>query len=301
MAVHHPGLQMSMDELLAVVRRQTIAAMQNAAIGEDGLRIYDGGVLLIENGGLDVTGTADITGRLEGSGVLDWTGSVYFRGPTGVQGNFAVSGPSNITGTLTVGGATTLNGNVTLNSNLSVGSGQITAGSVVLDTGGSYGGRVRSTGSVLNLQASGSVVVSAPYLVASNISATNGDFIGTLEAGTKNFKIPHPSREDHFLRHGCTESPVAGIEYWGEEVLPETGELVVELPDYFEDLAKPDGRTIIVTGRGFSPDWDDITDGTFTVTGTPGGRFSWLVKAERRGADFVVEEPVYGPHREEQA
>lgn len=66
----------------------------------------------------------------------------------------------------------------------------------------------------------------------------------------------------------------------------------VLLPDYFEQLAKPYGRAVMVTGRGFAPDWTDITGNYFTVTGKPGGRFSWLVKAARHGADFAVETEV---------
>lgn len=62
----------------------------------------------------------------------------------------------------------------------------------------------------------------------------------------KNFVIPHPSAEDKWLVHGCTESPWAGVEYWGEATV-EDGEVSVPLPLYFEDLTYPDRRNVQVT------------------------------------------------------
>mgnify|MGYP003396867192 CR=1 FL=1 len=240
-----------------------------------------------------VTGTQRVTGLLEGSGTLDWTG------PTNLRGAVQLIGNTNVTGTLGVTGATTLAGAVTLNTSLTVGTGHIQVGPIRIDKGGAYGGRIVSSGAALVLDAGGSVIVEADYLVARAGSFTDLSASGTIAAHIKTFLIPHPQMPDHVLRHGATESPVSGVEYWGEETLPESGVLTVTLPDYFEALTKQDNRAVLVTARGFVADWGDITDGTFTVTGTPGGRFSWLVKAERTGADFVIEEPVYGPHREE--
>jgi hypothetical protein len=62
----------------------------------------------------------------------------------------------------------------------------------------------------------------------------------------KNFVIPHPTAEDKWLVHGCTESPWAGVEYWGEATI-EDGEVTVPLPEYFEDLTYPDRRNVQVT------------------------------------------------------
>jgi hypothetical protein len=62
----------------------------------------------------------------------------------------------------------------------------------------------------------------------------------------KNFVIPHPTAEDKWLVHGCTESPWAGVEYWGEATV-EDGEVTVPLPEYFEDFTYPDRRNVQVT------------------------------------------------------
>lgn len=86
------------------------------------MRIYDGGVLLIQNGGLDVTGTASISGSLSISGTLTQTGTSTFTGttrlsgptdiwgPLTVTGDTDLDGPTSITGLLTVTGDTALDG-----------------------------------------------------------------------------------------------------------------------------------------------------------------------------------------------
>ncbi len=263
-----------------------------------------------------VTGTQRVTGRLEGSGTLDWTGPWFLRGPGSITGdltgtgNLVWSGPWELRGTGKITGNTTgsgtliwtgpwdLRGNGLIKGNvditgaldvknrLTIGtSGYIEAGTVRIDRGGSYGGRIASTGSVLALSAGGSVVIDNTTFVAgkTSLGATTTlslEVKGSVSANVKNFRIPHPTKRDHYLLHGSTESPVSGVEYWGEETLPESGELTVSLPDYFERLTKLENRAVLVTPRGFLADWGDIKDGTFLVTGQPGGRFSWVVKAE---------------------
>lgn len=124
-------------------------------------------------------------------------------------------------------------------------------------------------------------------IVNGNGTYINGPF---TVSGSKNFVMPHPfDPENRELVHGATESPVSGIEYWGNEVIGEDGTLGVVLPDYFESLAKPENRSVFVTVNGSLASWTDIVNGSFTVTGTPGARFSWLVKAERYGGDFETE------------
>lgn len=301
-----------------------------SSVSEGSLRILSNEGLTVEGsakvaGWLVVTGTQRLTGTLEGSGTLDWTGPWYLKGTgqiTGdctVTGKMFVNGPWELNGTGKIAGDTTgtgkltwtgawdfqgngtIKGNVDITGALDVKSrltlgpaGYIEAGTVRIDRLGSHGGRIASTGSVLALSAAGSVIVDAPYLTASAGSFTDLTAIGTISSKIKQFKIEHPVHEGWVLRHGATESPVSGVEYWGDEVLSDSGDCVVRLPDYFEALTKQCNRAVLVTGRGFVADWGDIYDGKFTVTGTPGGRFSWLVKAEREGADFTVEEPAYG-------
>jgi len=148
-----------------------------------------------------------------------------------------------------------------------------------------------------------------PYLTAGDVKA---------------FVIPHPTDPERLLVHGCTESPVAGIEYWGEAVIADHQATVV-LPAYFEALAEPGGRqvqlTTILAGEPRRvtqptppppPDvaWvapppvvrelppavypaaaSRIADGKFTVhcEGPDGTVVAWLVKAARKVTPFEVE------------
>lgn len=85
-----------MQEIQAIYRR--LARLENAtplassSIGRGGIRVYDGGMITIENGGLQVTGTAEIIGRLIASGLVTFIGDVVISGPLDVSGNVDVSG-----------------------------------------------------------------------------------------------------------------------------------------------------------------------------------------------------------------
>lgn len=128
MGVDHPGLGITWERIKREIRRVAKATLQNASIGRAGIRVYDGGWIRIEGGGLSVTGsgvisgTLTVTGRLEGSGTLDWSGPTFLRGATSVEGNTTISG------TLDVSGETTLNNNLTLGN-----SGRIKAGAITIN------------------------------------------------------------------------------------------------------------------------------------------------------------------------
>lgn len=122
---------------------------------------------------------------------------------------------------------------------------------------------------------------------------------GTLSVeGSKNFVMPHPNREGMELFHAATESAVSGVECWGTGTIPKSGEAIVRLPHYFEDLTKARNRATLVTSQGSPVTWSAISDNSFTVTGEPGAQFSWLVKAERFGGDFDVEAWAVPPTEE---
>lgn len=288
MGVDHPGIGMS-DELLSEIRRSARDALQNSSIGRAGLRIYDGGVLLIEDGGLSITGTATVTGTLTGSGSLTWTGPSLFEGTVNVTGNSAFGG------TLSILGATTIGGLVTLNNDLSLGTGRILAGPVIIDRSGPSGGRIRSTGQLILGDATGAVYIDGSTTIAGPLGVTGFTNLQGLDvSGPKNFKMEHPSKPGHWLRHGATESPVSGTEYTGRATIGADGTVTVTLPDYFEALNKPENRTAQVTpvGQPFLVGASDIEDGRLTIYGTAGRDVYWLVKAERIGGDFLLEEPI---------
>lgn len=131
---------------------ETAPAATNTAIGRAGMEVYDGGVITISNGGLDVTGTIEVTGTLQADGIIAFTGTLTQSGPSTFTGTTNLNGPTNIagnvtaTGTFTNNGPTNLNGATkttgtlsvegatTLKNNLSVtGGGKITAGGVTID------------------------------------------------------------------------------------------------------------------------------------------------------------------------
>ncbi|MGJ3403269.1 hypothetical protein AAZQ98_06970 [Glutamicibacter sp. Je.9.36] len=79
-----------------IKRLERGSPLASASVGRGRVRFYDGSVLLIENGALQVTGTATITGTLESNGVLNANGVNNLRGenhltgPTDVAGNFEI-------------------------------------------------------------------------------------------------------------------------------------------------------------------------------------------------------------------
>lgn len=125
MGVDHPGLPMTMADLIRTIRRIAKATIQNASIGRAGIRVYDGGWIRIEDGGLSVTGTADVSGYLNISGKLTGTGEFAWSGPLKLTGATTVTGP------LTVDGSWDLNGNGEIRGNVTVlGGGLIRAGNI---------------------------------------------------------------------------------------------------------------------------------------------------------------------------
>ncbi|MDQ1677841.1 MAG: hypothetical protein QOC93_2985 [Actinomycetota bacterium] len=115
--------------------------------------------------------------------------------------------------------------------------------------------------------------------------------------GRKTFIIDHPlDPQNRSLVHGCLEGPENAVYYRGESRL-EHGRVHVQLPDYFEALARPDGRTVMLTP---SCDADEacsslagssIRCGGFEVRAldgaNPAQRFYWEVKAVRADVDAL--------------
>jgi hypothetical protein len=124
---------------------------------------------------------------------------------------------------------------------------------------------------------------------------------GYLDKAGGGFLIDHPDDpENRILRHSFVESPDMLLIYKGRASLQD-GAVTVDLPGYFEGLAHPEGREIVLTCvGGYSQLYldGDIADGRFTVRsagGVPDQEFSWIVYAVRNDAwaqqhRFPVEE-----------
>lgn len=261
-----------------VSRLESGAMLENSSITNGRMR-FIGGLLLIDSGGkLEVvgewqlTGTGEITGDVVATGKWTQNGAWDFNGPGDIAGNV------NLTGNLSVGGG-----------------GRVTVGPIVLDRLGPAGGRIRSTGQLILGDGTGVVYVDGSTTITGPLGVEGFTNLQGLDvSGPKNFKMEHPSKPGFWLRHGATESPVSGTEYAGKSRIGADGSVIVDLPDYFEALNKPDGRTVQVTpvGAPFAVGASEVENGKFTAFGAAGRDVFWLVKAERVGGDFLLEEPI---------
>lgn len=291
----------------------TSSPIGNSSVSEGALEIRSNEGLIVAgsakvSGTLAVTGTETVAGTLIVTGTERVDGTLRVTGHFIVDGDQTVNGPLVVAGTFTITGATTLTGNLTVNSpgKITVAGGSSPAtlqnGQLAFGTGGvveadvTNGGvrmivgttRVYVGSGIAAVQAGlNSVAVTPTQTTVTGTTVVNGSF--SVSGGSKSFRMDHPTKPGKWLYHGSTESPVSGIEYWGEGNVDDSGTVSVDLPEYFEALAKPDGRVVLVTGRGFAADWTDIEDGSFLVSGPANRRFSWLVKAERLGGDFELE------------
>lgn len=106
----------------AIFDLQTATPLANASIGRGTLTVYDGGIILIDNGGLKIVGWADIIGSLEVTGQINGTGDLNWAGKA------FLDGPVEITDTLKVLAVTTLLSDLTLDDD-----GRIIVGKMRID------------------------------------------------------------------------------------------------------------------------------------------------------------------------
>lgn len=75
-----------------------------------------------------------------------------------------------------------------------------------------------------------------------SIRAAFGSF-ASVAAPFKLFDIPHPNKPGMRLKHACIEGPEVGVYYRGRL----TGNNVIELPDYWNNLIDPETITVNLT------------------------------------------------------
>ncbi len=132
--------------------------------------------------------------------------------------------------------------------------------------------------------------------VEGNITA-KGDIVAQ---GAKKFAIEHPLKSEKKLIHAALEGPEAAVYYRGEAALI-NGRAVIELPEYFEALTRPEARTVMLTNvDGFDrlaierQSGQQVTNGRFVVVSdntASSQAFNWEVKAVRADiAALQVEE-----------
>lgn len=117
-------------------------------------------------------------------------------------------------------------------------------------------------------------------------------------SGSKDFTIPHPLDDERWLRHSCIEGPEIELLYDGVSKLHD-GIAWIELPAYFESMARKERRKIQITVEDdgsddfFAPRYSKIENGRFRVRGPRGSNaeFSWSVTAIRKDIPMLDPEP----------
>lgn len=175
-------------------RLETNTMLASASVGRGRLRFYDGSVLLIENGALNVTGTATISGVLDVSGQTNLKGQVSVTGPMEISGTTNITGNTNILGELNVTGPTTLDGITEIGGDTTI--------TGLLDVTG-------------DTTISGALDITGDTTVAGNFEITTG---GKFKAGTVEIN------PDGSAKFGKTTIDTAGVVKTGQmELRPDAG------------------------------------------------------------------------------
>jgi Rieske Fe-S protein len=171
------------------------------------------------------------------------TGSITIN--TGTNGNITLlpNGTGQVligsttAGTLNIQGASTA-GTATITTNVTTGAVSLMTGltTAIMTIGSAAGGRV----AIAFNQASTSTT-SGALTVAGGVGIS-----GALNATTKSFIIPHPTKPGKLLRHGSLEGPEFGVYVRGQL----TDSRIIELPEYWTGLVDADSITVDLTPIG---------------------------------------------------
>ena len=118
-----------------------------------------------------------------------------------------------------------------------------------------------------------------------NVFGANFTVGGSITGNSKNFSIPHPTKEGKRLVHSCLEGPEIGVYFRGRST-----SATIEMPDYWDGLVHLDSMTVELTPIGPNQDLyvaDIADDGDVTVasnTETPLNYF-YVVYGERKDID----------------
>ena len=96
-----------------------------------------------------------------------------------------------------------------------------------------------------------------------NVFGANFTVGGSITGNSKNFSIPHPTKEGKRLVHSCLEGPEIGVYFRGRST-----SATIEMPDYWAGLVHLDSMTVELTAIGPNQDLyvDNIADdGDVTV------------------------------------
>ena len=123
----------------------------------------------------------------------------------------------------------------------------------------------------------------------------NSYFNGTTTAtGTKTFDIPHPTKDNHRLRHRCIEGPEAYLFYQYRKTCV-AGLNLFEMPEYFSAMNK-DVHVYVSSYRCFGSAWGEVLGNSLYITASEAGSYNVQVVGVRNDqaandefAEFGVE------------
>ena len=204
------------------------------------------------NSGTRIYGNTAIDTFLTVSGGIasnsNTTGTLIVTGGAGITGNL-YSGNVYITGTSN--GITFADGTVQTTAASGAAGGSSSgylANSVIIANSSGY---LSNTANLLFFSANNSLFI---YGGAVSSNTTTGALVvsggvgisGALNATTKSFNIPHPTKEGKNLRYGSLEGPEFGVYVRG--LLQNSN--IIELPDYWTKLVDQNSITVTLTPLG---------------------------------------------------
>jgi hypothetical protein len=174
--------------------------------------------------------------------------------------NLTATVPSSFTSTVSI------SGNTTMASNASVGGNVTVAGNSSVSGNATVSGNVTSPG-----------VGTFTTQVVSNLGTFQN-----VSAPFKLFDIPHPSKENQRLRHGCLEGPELAVYARGK-----TSEGIIPLPDYWENLVDETSITVQLTPTNMDQTLvvNNINRLSIQVLGNNRMPYHYFVMAERKDVE----------------
>jgi hypothetical protein len=149
-------------------------------------------------------------------------------------------------------------------------------------------GNIAST-TTINLAAAAGFTITSPTVLLTSpavtmtgsITAATGIF-ASVAAPFKLFDIPHPSKENQRLRHGCLEGPELGVYTRGK-----TSEGIIPLPSYWSGLVDEKTITVHLTPTNMDQTLvvNNINGLLIQVLGNHHLPYHYMVMAERKDVD----------------
>jgi hypothetical protein len=256
--------------------------------------------LLVVNSSTSGRATAVQGSSVGGAGVLGQTQSLYgLRGlATGATGlNYGVlattRSPDGLAGLFqNTSGTTNFNKGAGIRATAAdaigadIPAGFFAGGGEFLGPNGVIGFSTEASGDgVLGLQGSGSTAIRAIGRVVVQ---------GTLTKTSGTFRIDHPlDPANKYLSHSFVESPDMMNIYNGNVTTDANGEVVVELPDYFEALNRDPRYQLTVIGSFAAAQIArEVSANRFAIrTSEPGVKVSWQVTGIRQDA-YAAAHPI---------